>query len=62
MSVDFIVDTTFFYCTYSESPQNFRSFAVLHIAVASLYADQTCFQVCENLSGARCNMHPNFKK
>ena len=35
-SIDFISDLTFWNRTYSESPQNFRSYDILHDHVASL--------------------------
>ena len=35
-SIDFISDLTFWSRTYSESPQNFRSYDILHVYVVSI--------------------------
>ena len=35
-STDFISGLTFWSCTYSESPQNFRSYDILHVYVVSI--------------------------
>ena len=36
-SVDFISDLSFFTCTHAKSYWNFRSIAILHVSVASVW-------------------------